>query len=300
MRPVPKILAVFALGPFIAGSGWLCFDIARENYEKATQWVPAEATVLDREGSKRITLALRTQDRAWTVTIPHVSTWRHARPGDKVPVITNPRDPEGVWRGSDKELWAGPLLLGLFTLFLLGAAIFLWRVKVELPDRHFDALPIASDEDDEEEDAPFTRPLAPRISGRLTLRAQPAVIKAGYFWAAIATLFTALSAWGLAEGEWAAAPFTAAGATGAVFLLRRSRRLRSLEIRAEAKQIIITQHGRTRVIPLRDLAPFDPADSLARVRNSSGQELFRLDDTLAPAGQVTELRDRLLASTRGA
>jgi hypothetical protein len=233
------------------------------------------------------------------VEVPRIGNWKRIQEGLEVDVLVDPAAPQTIARNMPGEMWAGPAILGLFTVVLGGTLVSLWRWQPPEIDE-VDGSEEYEDEKEAQEEETEASLAAPHDPGRLlVLRPADRVWKAQLFYAGLFVVFALLSGWGLLEGEYLAGAFFVLFLAGAAWLVRRAFYYGALEVRAEGGSIQLMEPGRPRRVLLRDIAHFARGKTIAAGLGKNGERLLLLDEALEPAEHYEELLQRVERAVGG-
>ena len=310
---LPKVLAVTALLPVIAGLGWLTVHVTAKSVDRARNWRLVEARVLDASADEFVTLAYTDQGKPIERPVSKDKGLQSAAAGETLPIHINPTNPSEIEPARPSDLWASPAMLAFFLAAMLGAFVFLWRVKPHeaLPR---DPLPPPPSTN-------FQRPEPPRNeNAEIVLRQASTAWKANLFWTFLPVLLAISGAGGLREGEWLGAPMLLAGIAGTGWLISQAIRNKSYVLRCNRERIEVADRFRHRTISLRDIATVERVDVRANIeklnnagrrfgdpkqfstlapivvyscKDASGREILRLDKDMEPAAGLQRLIERI-------
>lgn len=311
---LPRVLAVLALLPVIAGLAWLLILVTSESLERHGNWRLVEARITGVSGDEHVTAVYTDQGQTVERKIPKASGLKSAAAGEMLPLHVNPANPGDVRPARWEDLWASSVMLGLFLAALSGAFLFMWfhkPMRMELPP-----LPVPAPAPS----STFRRPSPPRtVSEQIVLRQAPSAWKANLAWAVFPAILAFIGLSGLMEGTWAAAPFAALGLAGAGWLVSQSVRNKNYVLRCGRETIEIDDRLSRRTLRVKDIAKVErveinsrpdrfhsrerrglsgqldsiPPIVIYKCLDASGKLVLKLDKDMVPPHELARLLERL-------
>jgi hypothetical protein len=286
---IPKLLAIFALGPLLLGFGWLLKFTVEQSLERQEKWVPGSVKGLEDLGDGTWRVAVEFNGKQAEAKVSRREALSSVQLGEVLEVAVNPGNPAQFQRTGAVENWAVPVMVGFFFLVILGLFIFMLRTKTP-------AMPTMEEIERSMEEQALLQETAP-LPNEVLLKNPQNAYKLSGIAGTLLFMAAALITPQIPEELNLNVAASILLLAGSLRFLGRSVTLMTLELHFKDDVLTVRSLGRRHAIPLHELSGLEEVLKAGRPERETdywcwdqqGKIRLKIDHTLEPEDQLKQL-----------